>query len=259
MNKKESARSNTETILQYCAGTAKEFDARLNRVRNFVTRHNLSSGTANETMLRNFLGQLSSKRYSVGQGFIYAMSKSPKVSKQCDILIYDHENYPLVHSESGIDIVFPNSVRMIIEVKTKLTSDELKGALENIASARKINYTINGVVFAFQSLSENTILKSLRSSARNLEVETAPISILILDKGLIIHRWPGTELGGTGKYFSIRQSKNQERAMVIAFLLLHFYDTQMQGVWGGASIQNLLHEMLEEFTTKYADDIQIGS
>lgn len=259
MKKKDKKLTNTDQILSYCSGTAREFEARLNRVRNFVTNHNLSSGTANETILRNFLAQLSSKRFSVGQGFIYAMSESPKVSKQCDILVYDHENYPLIHSESGIDIVFPESARMVIEVKTKLTSDTLKDALENITSVRKINLTINGVIFAFQSLSENTILNSLKINSKNLEISTAPISILILDKGLILHRWPGSDLGGTGKAFSVRQSKDRTSDMVIAFLLLHFYDTQMQGVWGGASIQNLLQEMIEQYTIKYSDDIQIGS
>ncbi|MFZ5902322.1 MAG: DUF6602 domain-containing protein [Chloroflexota bacterium] len=260
MNRKNKSSTNAGAILQYCSGVAKEFEARLNRIANFVTKHNLSVGTANETILRNFLIQLSSGRYKVGQGFIYALATTPKVSKQCDIILYDHLSYPLIYSESGIDVIFPQSAKCVIEVKTKLKSDTLKTALENIASARKLNHAINGVIFAFQSYSENTILRNLKRQVKELglDVDTSPISILILDKGLIIHRWPGTELGGTSKAFSIRQSKNHDNNMVIAFLLLHFYDVQMQGVWGGASIENLLQELLKQQTIKYADDIPIG-
>ncbi len=243
-------------MLQYCSGIAHEFASRRNRVRNFVTNHNLSSGTANETILRNFLAQMSSGRYKVGQGFIYQSSESIKVSKQCDIMVYDHQDYPLVHSESGIDIVFPEAARMVIEVKTKLTSKNLKDALENIASAKSINFSINGVVFAFQSLKESTIIENLRIYAKDLDIHQAPIAILILDKGIIIHRWPGTELGGLSNTFCIRKSKNE---MVIAFLLLHFFDVEMQGIWGGAAIQNLLQKMLDEHTTQYDADIIIGT
>jgi hypothetical protein len=245
-----------EKMLQYCTGIADEFDARLNRVRNYVTNHNLTSGTANETILRNFLAQLSSGRYRVGQGFICDPSAPDYVSKQCDILLYDYQNYPLVYSESGIDIIFPKSAKMVIEVKTNLNTNKLKNAIANIESAKELNYTINGVIFAFKSAKEGTLIKSLQTIAQSLNPHTAPIAILLLDKGLIIHRWPGTELGGTNTVFSVRKCKHNA---VIAFLLLLYYDIQLQGVWGGASIVNMFQEMLEKQTTKFADDIPLGA
>ena len=79
---------NVERMLQYCSGIADEFAARMNRVRNYVTKHNLTSGTANETILRNFLTKLSSGRYRIGQGFICDPTTPDAVSRQCDILVY---------------------------------------------------------------------------------------------------------------------------------------------------------------------------
>ncbi|MCB0202204.1 MAG: hypothetical protein KDI03_19220 [Anaerolineae bacterium] len=248
--------SGTQRMLQYCSSIADEFESRLNRVRSYVTKNNLSSGTANETILRNFLSELSSGRYRIGQGFICDPAIANAVSKQCDILVHDYQHYPLVHSESGIDIVFPQSATMVIEVKTRLSTNDMKEALANIESAKRLNRAINGVVFAFTSSTERTILNRLTVFSQNLSSRTAPIAILLLDKGLIIHRWPGTELGGTSNVFFVRKC---EKSVVIAFLLLLFYDVQFQGVWGGAKIMNLFQDMLENQTSRFSDDIQLGS
>jgi hypothetical protein len=78
--------SDIERMIQYCSGIASEFKAKLDRIRTFVPDHNLTSGTANEIMLRDFLSRLSAERYRVGQGFICAPTASDSVSKQCDIL-----------------------------------------------------------------------------------------------------------------------------------------------------------------------------
>ena len=243
-------------MLEYCSGIADEFLARMNRIRSYVPKHNLSSGTTNETILRNFLKRLSSGRYQVSQGFICDPTAPNSVSKQCDILVYDYHDYPLVYSESDIDIVFPQSAKMVIEVKTKLTSRSLKGALENIESARKLNKMINGVIFAFDGSSGNSIVNTLQRLSSDISPETAPIAILVLEKGLIIHRWPGTPLGGTSELFVTRKSENNA---VIAFLLLMYYDVMMQTVWGGASIMNMLQMLLDKQTTPFVNDIKIGS
>ena len=247
--------SSVERMLQYCSSIADEFEARLNRVGSYVTKHNLSSGTTNETILRNFLSQLSSGQYRIGQGFICNPAAPNAVSKQCDILLYDYKNYPLVYSESGIDIIFPQAAKMVIEVKTQLRTNDLKQALANIESAKQLNYTINGIVFAFKSPKEQTTIHSLQVFSQSLNAHTAPIAVLLLDKGLIIHRWPGTELGGTSNVFFVRKSK---KSAVIAFLLLLYYDVQLQSVWGGASIMKLFQEMLESQTSRFSDDIPLG-
>ena len=248
-----------ERMLQYCSGIADEFDARLNRIRAFVPDHNPTAGAANEIILRDFLTRLSSDRYKVGQGFICDPAASDSVSKQCDILIYDHHNYPLVYSEGGVDVVFPHAVKMLIEVKTGLGKGKLKDALENICIAKQMNYTINGVVFAFQSPRPDTVVKNLQQYQQGFSLRHAPIAILQLDKGVIIHRWPGTELGGGENSYEVRLSKNRKRGVVIAFLLLLFFDAQLSGVWGGASIHNLMQRMLADNTEPIMEKVVVGT
>jgi hypothetical protein len=61
--------SRADKFFEYCVSVAKEFQSRMNRMRVFV-RHNLSSGTANEILLRDFLAKHASGNFSVSQGFI---------------------------------------------------------------------------------------------------------------------------------------------------------------------------------------------
>ncbi|MBC8263735.1 MAG: hypothetical protein H8E47_06395 [Anaerolineales bacterium] len=252
--------SSIERMVQYCSGIAKEFEAKLNRIRTFVPDHNLTSGTANEIILRDFLAHLSTGRYVVGQGFICSPTASDLVSKQCDILVYDHHDYPLVHSEGEVVLVFPDAAKMVIEVKTSLDKKALEDALENIRSAKQLNYTINGVVFAYKSPNPETVIGHLQQYTRQLSMKHAPTAILLFDKGVIIHRWSGTgtELGGGENLYEVRVSKNEDSAIVVMFLLLLFFEVQLLG-WGGASVANMIKRMLEDRTDTIAENVQIGN
>lgn len=251
--------SSIERMVQYCSGIAGEFEAKLDRIRDFVPDHKLTSGTANEMILRDFLSHLSAGRYKVGQGFICAPTALDSVSKQCDILVYDHHNYPLVHSEGEVVLVFPQAAKMVIEVKTRLNKGALQKALENIRAAKQLNHTINGIVFSFKSLRQQTVINHLQQYPERIPMEYAPIAILLFDRGVIIHRWPGTELGGGENLYEVRASNDGDSAVVVAFLLLLFYDVQMQGVWGGASIMNMMQRILEDRTEKLDENVIIGA
>jgi hypothetical protein len=248
--------SSVERMVQYCSGIAQEFEARLNRIRAYVPDHKPTAGAANEVILRNFLSQLSTGRYTVGQGFICDPCASDSVSRQCDILIYNHHEYPLVYSEGDIKVVFPQSVRMLIEVKTGLTKSKLKEALENIQAAKQMNYLLNGVIFAFKSPRENTVIRHLQESSADLPLRYSPIAILLLNRGVIIHRWPGTELGGGDFPYRVCISR-KGTGVVIAFLLLLFFDVLMEGVWGGANIMNMGRKLLDENTETIIDELAI--
>ena len=245
--------SSIERMLQYCSGIAREFETRLNRVRAYVPNHKPSAGATNEIILRSFLAQLTTARYAVGQGFICDPSSPETVSKQCDILVYDQHQYPLVYSEGEIKVVFPQSVRMLIEVKTGLSKKDLWGALANISTAKQMNDLLNGVIFAFESPQTETVVKNLREYSANLSLRHAPIAIILLKRGAIIHRWPGTELGGGENPYKVCVSNSKASGVVIAFLLLLFFDVLMQGVWGGASIENMGRRLLAESTVGFEE------
>jgi hypothetical protein len=249
-----------DKLVEYCSGIALEFEARLNRIRTFIPDHNLTSGTANEIILRNFLSRLAAGRYEVDQGFICAPTASNLVSKQCDILVYDHYSYPLAYSEGEVKLVFPESVRMLIEVKTVIDEEKLGTALANVCVAKRIPpNNINGVVFAFKGPRPTTIIKHLQQYSGRLSMAHAPIAILILDRNVIIHRWfdvTAIQIGGTADAYEVRQSN--EPGVVMAFLLLLFFSIQMLEVWGSAEIMRAVRALLESKTSILAKNINIG-
>lgn len=186
-----------DKLIRYGNSIAEEFNARLSRIRSFVPNHNLTSGTANETILRGFINEFLPKKYAAGQGFICdPVSLDGLVSRQCDILIYNQVDYPLVHNEGDVKVVWPESARLVIEVKTTLTKNSLKDALENIKSAKEINerspVRISGVIFAFQSkISESAITSCVNEFRSNNPSSLAPNAIIILDNPFIfaVDKW----------------------------------------------------------------------
>ena len=102
-------------LLACCTSLASEFEARRNRVRNFV-QHNLTSGTANEAILRTFLASISGGLYGVSEGFVCNPIRRQS-SRQCDILVYDR-HFPFVYADGEVTIVWPEATLMTIEVKT---------------------------------------------------------------------------------------------------------------------------------------------
>lgn len=99
--------TSADRLLLYCQKISQEFNSRLNRIKSFV-HHNLSTGTANETILREFLSTHAPEKFAVGEGFICNPFEDNQVSKQCDVLIYDKNNFPLVYSVGSIKVVHPS-------------------------------------------------------------------------------------------------------------------------------------------------------
>jgi hypothetical protein len=254
-------------IVQYSISIAQEFKARMDRMRNFV-EHNLSSGTANEAILREFLSQHAPGNYHVGQGFIFdPVDPRPisMVSRQCDVLIYDQNNFPPVYSTGEVKVVFPDSVAMIIEVKTKLSSNkgasEVNNAIENIMAAKQLRAYCPGVIFAFESPKLETVIKHLRSCP-SVEPWLSPVAILLLDKGIIIHCWDPDNRPDysrqPGKYpqYKVVAGKEDESAIVIAFLLLLFLESVVPPKRGSFTVA--LSALLKYWTDQKHPDIRIG-
>jgi len=245
-------------FFEYCVSIAKEFQSRLNRMRVFV-HHNLTSGTANEIILRDFLAKHAAGDFGVSQGFICEPSYEGAVSRQCDILVYYKNHYPLVYADASIDVVWPQAVAMVIEVKTSLGKKDLAAAIDNIRSAALLNSNIEGMVFAFKSAGVATVLKNLQNYSKSIEVDQLPRAILLLDKGVIIHNWGWARdrLKAGSPYsdanlrqpYSIREAKRDKGAVVIAFLLFLFFQAMQSGRGLQADFINALNDILEEHTS----------
>lgn len=249
-------------FIKYCMGIAEEFTAQLNRLRNFV-KHNLTSGTANETILREFLSKHAPGEFNVGQGFICNPLLHDAASNQCDILIYNQNQYPLVYSEGSIKVVWPDAVKMVIEVKTNFGKKEIYTAIENIISARTLSRGVRGVIFAFRSANLKTIIKHLEEYPYHIPSKHLPTAILLFDKGVIIHSiglLRADDDLDKNRPFRVYKSKNDQNhgSIVLTFLLLLLYDTLGGHGFLTSDIVNLNAKILKMYTTQFGDDIRIG-
>lgn len=186
------------------------------------------------------------------------------MSKQCDILVYDQNHYPVVYADGSIKVVWPKSVAMVIEVKTTLAKKDVASALENIISAKRLNPSIEGLIFAFQSPSVATVIKHLEAYPAHIPGELCPTAILLLDKGVVIHSWSWArdrkldmDKPDEWKNYAIRSGKKDRGAVVMAFLLLLFFQVVQIGR-NEADFINALNDMFEKFTEKNWSDIDIG-
>ncbi len=274
--KKPMAENEEHPLISYCRSVAEEFNSRLNRVRNFVTNHNLTSGNANESILRDFLALHSPANFEVASGFIcnlFPQDETPTASKQCDILVFDRAKYPLVFSEGTLRFVNHRSVRMVVEVKTKLDSvDEIISAIENIASVRNIvpredvedegNNPYNFerrtfFIFAFNSLKQDKMIEHFHSHLQKPHSQN-PTAIFLFEEEVIIYQqfnWLNNKEGDV-KYNIVKANKED----IITFLFLSFLYSvgDYKDQWYQFQLWGLVGGWLEREGNIIAEDIVFG-
>lgn len=204
--------------------------------------HQGNKGSFREGALRDFLAsdRMPSK-YGLGTGEI--VSSHGEVSKQSDLIIFDRLNgIPLLYSDTVQ--VFPvESVYGVVEVKSKLSKEELLKALDNIKSVKMlgddavVQYSNGpiayarkaprpfGIVFAY-GLANN----SLESLAENLqgwessqEKKFWPNMIVVLGVGVIYHIGRGLVSCFTNE--QILTSISTTRLNYEEDTFFHFYST----------------------------------
>jgi hypothetical protein len=250
-------------MIAYCVSIAEEFESRLNRIQVFV-KHNLTSGTANETILRDFLSSHAPSSFIVGQGFICDPLRDLSPSKQCDILVYEQNHFPLVYSDGLIKVVLPRAARMVVEVKTNFDEKEVLTSLENIESAKKLNQDLTGVIFAFHSPRIETVIKHLQSFPRQISPEHGPTAILLFDKDTIIHNW-GWQLhrefeaspDRAPDSYAVRFGKQGVKGLVVTTLLAFLFQSTESEIYE-ADMINMLLDMFREYTDRWDQDVLIG-
>lgn len=116
-------------VESYFKSLSLEFTALKDRVRNFIDdAHWPTDGGWKETVLRTILSRSLPQDIQIGQGFIVTPEWK---STQIDILLYS-SSAPLLFRDGNLVIVQPSAVRGVIEVKTKLTLQGLRDAVEKI-------------------------------------------------------------------------------------------------------------------------------
>ena len=108
-------------------------------------------GRFKEAILRKTISQFLPSNLKIGTGFIignydHQFGREGQISSQLDIIIYEDKS-PVIFREGDFVIITENSVRAVIEVKTKVINygDAQDNALNNIVS--KINRLCNFKTF----------------------------------------------------------------------------------------------------------------
>lgn len=104
------------------------------RVRNLIgNAHWGEEGRFKEVVLKNILRKFLPQNLSVGTGFILKATGNNDddnvLSTQLDIIVYDN-TLPVLFSEGDFVITTLKNVKAIIEVKSKLTTTTLGGAIQ---------------------------------------------------------------------------------------------------------------------------------
>jgi len=153
-------------------------------------KHLGERGGEREAVLRSFLESYLPSRYGVSSGEI--IDVSGVTSPQCDVIIYDHLNCPLLLAGKDYRVFPAESVLAVIEVKSILTLAQLKDAVNKIRSVKSLRRRggpIVGVVFAYKSAVSKDPMQKVASWIQGLNAALSPheyVDLLcVLDSGLI--------------------------------------------------------------------------
>ena len=134
---------------------------KLKQVKEFITKHNHTIGVLTEEILKNFLSTYLPKSISVEQGFI--KSTKGALSKQCDIILYDNQNFAPLYRINDIVIVPEESVIAVVEVKTLVNRQIFNSALEFFKCLLPICPAARTFLFIYTSTTHNDIERFLSS------------------------------------------------------------------------------------------------
>lgn len=111
-------------------------------------------GMYRERILSELLKPFLPLNLAIGTGFV--ISSQDKISTQCDLIVYDKEHTPII--ENGEQRFFPiECVVAVIEVKSKLSREDLKEALQKLARIKSLRNDIpsnNPYIFKDRNYSE---------------------------------------------------------------------------------------------------------
>ena len=173
-------------------------------------KHPRDIGNIRENILKDFLNLsgVLPKKYQISHNSARVVSSTGHISNEIDILIYDYLNNISLMNRGDVYTAYPvESVYGVIQVKSVLTKKEIKNALDNIASYKKLNkHFINnssdfviidnskskrgfGILFAYDSdLDWIDIVNEIKVYAENNPDRKCWCNaVVILNQGIIIH------------------------------------------------------------------------
>jgi hypothetical protein len=219
--------------------------------------HNGIKGTEVEKQFREFLKFYLPRRLNIGEGEI--IDRNFNTSNQVDVVVTD-ENHPFTFGDGGLGLFFIEGTCAVGEIKSVLTTAELKSSLEkarnykklkmvsiknalilssNDSDQRRFYTTPPFFIFAFESqitLEKAYEVTGLFNQENYVPGGTAD-GIFILNRGVIL------DLGDGQGSFSIRNSVGQNmsgwtalKSERILFDFLSWLSVVMPRMIGGSNI-----------------------
>lgn len=201
-----------------------------------MIEHRGEKGTAREDLIKEFLSQYLPQNFGIERGVI--INSNSEQSNQQDLYIYDKSITPRFIDTEHVKVVPVESVVSIIEVKSELTTEELKNGMDNICRVRAmeksfINDSISsyfplGYIFAFKSqITLDKIKEDLTKYSESHSLEYFPTLIVVLDRGVISM----TDKNSPMKYqlspndntiFAISENDEQADNLMLFYLLCSY-------------------------------------
>lgn len=110
-------------------------NAQKRQIDSYFT-HSGEKGRLNEYIVVDLLKQILPRKYSLGAGFI--INTQGDMSPQCDIIVYDGLHNRPLFGDKAANIYPIECVYAFIEVKTTLTTKNLRESLEAILKIRRM-------------------------------------------------------------------------------------------------------------------------
>lgn len=111
---------------------AERLISNMESAKQLLNIHRPSIGYVGESLLRRTLNRLLPHNVGICQGFICATKNGNKdrLSKQCDIIIYQKNNSSILYSCRDLKVVKAESVIAVIEVKSSINKKTFFTTLE---------------------------------------------------------------------------------------------------------------------------------
>jgi len=166
-------------LINYYKSIGEEICSTKNRIRFLMNEtHFPTDGELKESVLRHVIRRYAPEHIKIARGFIH---NGEECSSQIDILVYD-SRFPVLFKEGDLVFITPDSVRAIIEVKTKQGISELRETLSKLNRIAELVTDINCFIGLFS-------YEYGRDYSRNLIERVSDINHIVLGKNLFMKYW----------------------------------------------------------------------
>lgn len=186
-------------LQEFFRGASKVLYSKFTNSREIV--HSGSKGDNRELFIKEFLGQFFPQKYVIGRGEI--LDSAGNISRQADIVIYD-ESIPTFDYGSTQHFLSAG-VLAHIEVKSKLTSPELKKALSITESIKALNkdtigdvpQTLFSFIFAYEGQQWHSYKKTFFEHYKRQDLDNMVDVVCVLNKYVIVNKYVTTKFFNT--------------------------------------------------------------